>query len=328
MGEIPNRQNWHIVTSGNGKPILKNKEELIRSYIAYMLARTQRMVEYEDLPDTIPAREFELLLQISRFAIITKVDDKLFAFFGGLGGIPNTYYQPTKAYVSNPYLKYFDTLDIDQYDQKEKNGECVIIWNDSLHYGLLPMFEKYASLIAECDISLRVGVVNARIPAFFKASNDTVKTSIEEMINHIEDGELFVVGDELEFGQNQSQLVESFNNGESAQMLKNVMEVRQYLLGNWLNEIGLNANYNMKREAINESEADLNEDALLPLVDDLLYNRKKGWDKVNELFGTKVKVKLSSSWLKIHKEVEKPVEEKNDEAKDVTEEDKDEKVKD
>ena len=52
----------------------------------------------------------------------------------------------------------------------------------------------------------------------------------------------------------------------------------------------------MKRESINSGESQLNNDALFPLIDDMLSNRKKAIQKVNDMFGTDITVDLSSSW--------------------------------
>ena len=60
----------------------------------------------------------------------------------------------------------------------------------------------------------------------------------------------------------------------------------------------------MKRESINESEADMNEDALLPLIDSMLKSRQIGVDAINKLFGTNISVDLNSSWKKIREEIE------------------------
>lgn len=320
--KTPNRSNWKF---GLTNSIIKDKELLKDSYIRYMLARTQRMFEYKNLPDTIPHRDLELMLQTFAFVILTKKDDKFYAFFGGLGGMPNVYYQPTTAIVVNPYLKYFATLKLEDYVGKTE-PDAVVIWNDSLHIGLLPMFDRNASLLAETDLSLRVACVNARIPAFFKAQDDNTKMSIEKMIEKIENGEISVISTEesiIESGNNS--LSESFN-AQRVGTIKELVELKQYLVGSWYNELGLNANFNMKREAINESEADLNEDALLPLIDDMLESRRNGWNLFNKIFGTKVEVDLTSSWKKIRSDIigkgkeeqkEKP-EEEIKESEDVT----------
>jgi hypothetical protein len=52
----------------------------------------------------------------------------------------------------------------------------------------------------------------------------------------------------------------------------------------------------MKRESINSGESQLNNDALLPLVDNMLKCRQEGFDRVNEKYGTNIKVELNSSW--------------------------------
>lgn len=318
--KIPSRCDWKF---GNVNPILKDKQYLIFTYIRYMLLRTQRIFEYENLPETIPQRDMELLLQTGAFIIGCKdKDGKLYVMYGGLGGIPNPYYQPTIGIVANPYLRLNKTIKFEDYADKQ-TADGVLIWNDSAHLGLLPMFERYASMIAEVDISLRVACVNSRIPAFFKAQDDNTKDSIKLMLEKIEQGEIAVVGTEEALIENgEKTLTERFN-VERVGTIKELIELKQYLTGSWYNEIGLNANFNMKREAINESEADLNEDALLPLVEDMLQMRIDGWERFNKMFGTNVKVKLSSSWFKIAKDVleQKPEEtkpEKESEEESVT----------
>ena len=131
------------------------------------------------------------------------------------------------------------------------------------------------------------------------------------MLEKIENGEIAVVGTEDELvetnGNGGNPLTERFN-VERVGTIKELIELKQYLTGSWYNEIGLNANFNMKREAINESEADLNEDALLQM-------RIDGWERFNKMFGTNVKVKLSSSWYKIAKDVLQQKETKPEETK-------------
>lgn len=83
-----------------------------------------------------------------------------------------------------------------------------------------------------------------------------------------------------------------------------LIEYQQYLKASWFNEIGLNANYNMKREKLSTTESQMNSDALLPLVDDMLEQRRLGVEKVNEMFGTNITVDFCSSWKKLIEEFE------------------------
>lgn len=291
----------YIWLFGNRLPVLKNKELLIDTYIKKFFTRTCQMFEYKNLPETIPQREIELIIQFCRVAIFTKREDKLFVFYGGLGGQPNEYYQPTQAIVSNPYLRFSSVLNLDDYIKEDANA--VIVWNDSAHMGMYPLFSLYAELLAECDLSIKYALVNKRFMNILTADDDNTKDSIKTMFENVENGTGYGIVVTKQFMTDSS--IGNVDMGGHTQMdLKDINETKQYILGSFYNDVGLNANFNMKRESINESEADLNEDALLPLVDDMLNCRKIGVKAINELFGTKIEVELSSSWKKLRKEIE------------------------
>lgn len=284
-----------------GSLITKDKELLIDSHIRYMLNKTLSMFEYTNLPRTIPQRELELIIQICRFGIVTRKNGELFVFYGGLGGEPNEYYQPTQAIVSNPYLRFSDVLKLDDYIKKD--ADAVVIWNDDSHIGLYPMFRKYAELLAESEITMRYLLINKRFMNIVTGNDDNDKDSLEEMFKQVEDGKGFgIVVCKTLIDSSSIGSVDT-GNTKMGNDLKDVIESYQYLKGSWYNDLGLNANYNMKRESINESESDMNEDALLPMIDNMLKSREIAIKRINELFGTDIKVKLSSSWKKIREEI-------------------------
>ena len=300
MGNPNPRDVWIF---GSRLPILKNKELLIDTYIKRFFIRTSQMFEYKNLPETIPERELELIIQFCRVAIFTKRDDKLFVFYGGLGGQPNEYYQPTQAIVSNPYLQFSDVLNLDDYIKPNSQIDAVILWNDSAHMGMYPLFSQYAELLAECDLTTKYALVNKRFMNVLTADDDNTKESIKEMFSDVEKGTGYGIIVTKQFMEESS--IGNVDMGLRSSMdLKDINETKQYILGSFYNDVGLNANFNMKRESINESEADLNEDALLPFVDDMLKCRKLGVAKINELFGTSIEVELSSSWKKLREEIE------------------------
>ena len=92
-------------------------------------------------------------------------------------------------------------------------------------------------------------------------------------------------------------------------VITDLIELEQYLKASWFNELGLNANYNMKRESINSGESQLNNDMLLPLIDDMLKQRQEGAEKVNDMFGTSITVELASSWEDNQEEIDKELNE-------------------
>lgn len=271
---------------------INNKSLSISYYIKYMLARTQQIFSYEGLPETISKRNLELMLQSRGHVCIAKVEDKLYAFCGAFGGEPDPYYMPTLYTVANPALNLSQSYVIGE--------DCIIIPNDGLYLGLLPLFTRYATQLTENDISMNVCDINTRIISLISASDDRTLRSAEEYLKKVEDGKLGVIAETaLLDGVRSQPLATSTNN-----TITNLIEYEQYLKASWYNDLGLQANYNMKRESINSNEAQLNEDALLPLIDEMFEQRKLGLDKVNEMFGTNITIKLSSSWEDNYQELE------------------------
>lgn len=268
-----------------------DKELAVRNYVGYMLDRTQRIFEYKGLPDTVPQRMLEFLLQVNGYACFCKVEGDLYAFYGGLGGEPDAYYRPTICVVANPYLKFNKTLQIDK--------DCVIMRNDSLLYGLLPLFQRYATAMAENDISFRLSSINTRIEFLLSAPDDATKKAAEKFLKDIEEGKQGVIASN-EFLEG----IKAQEVGRSMRTFTDLIEYQQYLKASWFNEIGLNANYNMKREKLSTTESQMNNDALLPLVEDMLEQRRAALEKINEMFDTDISVDFASSWEKLLEEME------------------------
>lgn len=263
----------------------KDKSLIVQRKVRSMLNKTIKMFEYEDLPKTIPQKDLEFILQVGGFAILTKVNNELYAFRGGLGGEPNPYYLPTIATVSNPALKFSKTLTIGK--------ECVVMLNDFLYQGTVPILSHYCELLTEAELTLRMAIINARVPALTEADNDAAYESARAFFSKIEEG--------TEYGIISSEIGEFFGGIKTHDFFKQhyiteTIEAIQYIKGTMYNEIGVNAAFNMKREAINEAEATLNEDLLYPTVDSMLEMREKGLEEINDLYNTKISVHLSSVW--------------------------------
>lgn len=314
MGDvrIPSRADW-LFGDSFGTDIVKEKNALIKAYARYMLINTLEMFEYSGLPETVPQKEIEILHQINGFAIWTKVNGKLYVFFGGLGGELDEYYHPTIAVVSNPYLNFSASMRIDK--------ECIVTWNDKCHYGLSAMFNKYSTLLAECDISLRFACINARVPYLINANDDNTKESAEKVLKDIWDGDKFgIILNKRMIQDSKTGLFTSEFGHNTYGNIKDLIELKQYLKSSWYLELGIQSNYNMKRESLNSTETTMDEDVLLPLIDDMLETRREELVKVNEMFGTNITVKLSSSWEKIREEIKNELLKQQTETKEPTQE--------
>lgn len=262
-----------------------DKENCIALHIKYMLLRTRRMFKWNNLPDTIPEKFMELFLQTSGDVAFTKVNDDYYVLQGGFGGEPDPYYIPTNYVVSNPALAFSKELKIDK--------DCIVIQNDSICAGLLPLFRRYASALVENEISMRLVTINTRVTSLLSAEDDRTLASARQFIDDMEKGKISIVAENAFLDGIKAQ---PYGSVGSVNAIKDLIEQEQYLTARWYNEIGLQSNFNMKRESINSAESSLNDDILFPLVDDMLGCRQEACEKINELYGLNISVELASSW--------------------------------
>lgn len=262
----------------------KDKERNMRNYISYMLNRTMQMFDYEGLPDTIPKKMLELYIMINGHSVVIEHEDNLYVCFGNWGGMPDAYYVPTKYVVANPYINVSKEFTI--------NEDCVLVYNDSLYVGMMPLFKRYASALVENDLTMNIVDIQSRIITLIDAADDRTRASAEEYLHDVESGNLGVIASNAFFNGVRAQPYGDRGNVR----LTDLIEYEQYIKASYYNEIGLNANYNMKRESINSNESQLNDDMLLPLVDDMHKCRIEFCDHINNMWGTDITVNLSSSW--------------------------------
>lgn len=275
----------NLLGKSNPLDYVEDKTLSVKSYMRYMLIRLQKMFKYKNLPDTIPAEMLEYYLLYNGTCIIAKDDaSQLFALTGSMGGEYDPYYRPTKYIVANPALKLTKEFEIGK--------DAVLMRNDTMWVGLYPLMSRYASLLAENVITIRSADIMLRVMAMLTAPDDKTKIAAEAYLAKLVEGKFGVISENRFLDGVKMQSPPS-NNGS---YLTQFIELQQYLKGSFYNEIGLNANFNMKREAIGEGESSLNEDSLLPLCENMLMCRKEDIEKVNEMFGLNIEVEFDSAW--------------------------------
>lgn len=263
----------------------RDKESLVRSHIRYMFSRTAQMFVYGGLPSTIPAYIYEQQMQGLGHCIISERDYQFYSFTGGIGGLPDVYYRGTDYVVANPGLNFDKTYKIDE--------DCVFCRNDHMLNGLMPLHCRYATLLAENELSFYVAEINSRLQWLFNGSTDADKLMADNLIRDLEDGNLHAVSSPEFTGGIQLQPGAQY----ASQTIREIIEAEQYIKASWYNDLGLDSNYNMKRESLTMTESQMNTDALLPLVDDMYQCRKESCKKLLDMFGLKVEVQYNSAWL-------------------------------
>ena len=274
------------------------KDLVFNSYIKYYLARCQSMFKYDGLPDTIPAKWLEHYLFVNGQCVFIKNGEDLIVTTGGMGGDPDIYYIPTKYIVSNPYVN----------EEARKTyiiGEdCVLIRNDTYSQGLIPLLTRYCSQLTENDLTMQTADILSRAMLTITATDTQTKESVEKWLLDLRKGKLSAIGELPSMVGNQDRTVNITPFQAVAGTITDLIEYHQYLKASLYNELGLNANYNMKRESINSNESQLNDDMLHPLIDDMLARRREALEEVNKMFGTNITVEFNGAWLTNEKEEE------------------------
>ena len=308
--KIPSRYNW-IFKGGYDEcafDILDDKPMLVQKYYVEGLKKILTMFDYKKIPRTISKRTLEMFI-IQGYAKIVRYKGEWFCCVGSMSGVLTSDYVPLSSTLTNTYLNYSAQLEnvtpfnVDNITEDNIEKYCFIIPNDELFFGLNVDISHYARLQTECDLTIKMILYNMRVPVVSVANDDTTKTAFTTFVKDIENGS---------FGEafRGTKLFEALKtlpfNNQHLGMLKEVIECKQYLKANFENLIGLNANYNMKRESLNDDEISLNDDVLNTTIDEMYQSRSKGYDLLNKvsskLYGENViEFDFNSSW-KIRKE--------------------------
>lgn len=276
-----------------------DKEARMAAMIGETFDRLQSLFVYEGLPEEVPAKWLEHYLMSNGTAIFTKLNDKYYVFVGRPGAEMNAYYVPLRYVVADPWVKLPDgntlskefIIEDHTWNGKEVKADCVMIRNDTFAVGLLPMVTKYCRRIMENEITMELASILARATINISCSDDRTKSSAELWLKRLIDGELAIMSE--------TPFIEGLNVREFkevADCLVPLIEYHQYTKASFLNDIGLNANYNMKREAINSNESQLNDDMLKPLIDNMLQMRQEAVEEINKMYGLSITVEFNSAW--------------------------------
>ena len=263
---------------------VKDKDTALNSFMQRVLCMTTKMFEYNGTPETLPPVEIEKILQTTGNVGIAEVNGNLYALQGTRGGECDAYYHGKDYVVANPWLKLNKTYKID--------SDIVVINNTPFADSILPIIGKYGVLYTDAVITLNMASILTRITMLISASDDKTKQSAELFLQKILNGDFSVIGENAFFKGVNMQTPPSNSNQQIVQLI----ELLQYYKASMFNDLGLNANYNMKRERLNTKEVSMNIDALMPFVDSMLKERVDGVKRVNEMFGTDITVTLGSSW--------------------------------
>lgn len=273
-------------------------EQNFRTYARLLLNKVSSLFVWQGLPETVDQRflEFELLLRGK--ICWTKFEGKLYALNGSVGGEPDAYYQPCYWIVANP------VLGSKQVRIRNKDGSSnietldgILMANSDLDYeadtlegGISGLIYQTAGLLADNISSLNVAQINGRLSVLFTAPDEALARTGEATLKDIYSGKPYKILTE--------DILDKFTITPLAgagvnNTLMSLIEAHQYILAQFFQEIGISANYNMKRERLNTAEVEMNNGALDINIWNMLKNRQEAAALINEKFGTEISVDLN-----------------------------------
>lgn len=245
------------------------------------------LFQWENLPNSFDVNFLNAeLITHGRIGIITK-SGRLYTVRGDVGGEINEYYKPTQYIFANPVLgsgSPFIGRDIAViFLTSEDTAPNIYVG------GLSALIESTASLLADNELSLSVAQKNTRLMLLADADNEATRNSAEQTLKAMYNGEPYkVVNRRMTDTFNVNPLVTI----RPAESMRQLIENRQYIWSCFLQELGINSNFNLKRERLTTSEVDLNGECLDTLIDDIERTVLQGVEMTNTMYGTNITFKI------------------------------------
>ena len=292
---------YDMIVLKYGDKVLKawSLKDVLINYLAPMF-------KYEGLPESIPEEFIERFHILNGDIAVWKLDD------------PNAFRYKDELIVS--CCGYADKPDVygigerviattlSGYVKEDlKEGEsCVVIHNNSLYTSDMAIICYFTDMFTEMFTSLKTNIIYSRLKPVFKVSDETERAAVIEAFTKIKnDSEPIqitsknVLADALaEAGANPSDTIKvlDITDVKNADKLQYIVKCIDDAFRWFFSMIGqaIQGNGKLAQQTVDEVQGTTSMSFILP--NDRLKMRRKGWDKVNKLFGTNVTVDFSDAW--------------------------------
>lgn len=275
-----------------------NVQHNFNHYFDMLTNKCCNLFVWEGLPETVDVRFLNLSLILNGKVCWTEFGGKLYALRGNWGGEPNAYYEPTIFIIANPILGS------KQVKIRRKDGSSsleglngILMGNSDVDLetdrpvgGLYGLIYQTAGLLADNISSLNVSQINGRVSQIFTADNQSMAETAEKVLQDIYEGKPYkVVAQDI---IDKVGVLAAAASGQTNTLL-NLIEAHQYIMANFFNELGIAAQWNGKRERVNTAETELMQGSYDINIWNMLENRRKAVEQINEMFGTSISVELN-----------------------------------
>lgn len=250
---------------------------------------------FENLPETWDIDYLRDNLFRNGIMACVEKDGVNYCLTCGYTGI-NVYNKPTKVMISNIVLGTFE---------RTIHDDCELLYINYLNGHFLScerLVNRYALLLAQCDGSLNVNLINSRVAHVFIGKSDAQIKSYKKMYDEISNGKpcTFIKNSKNGTPLDNSKL--DVLNVKNTYVANDILLTKRTIMNEFLTEIGINNANTNKRERLITDEVNVNDEetnALLMLWKDTMT---KCFERINTMFNTNIKVKVNENVIKRLKE--------------------------
>ena len=241
--------------------------------------------DYENLPGNIPPQEIERrLIEWGYVGVYNDSRAGLVAVTGSLYGF-DIYGFPTDFTMTNPVLGT---------RQLKLGLNVAVIYSDSNSFRqrstALQTISKYARLLAESTSTIAIAARNNRAPGWAVAHDAQTRASVKAYFDKLSEGEPDIVCTNNAIFDTFKGIPATAPN--SSDINDNWQSLENALKG-FYRDYGIRY-LERKNERLITDEINAQDEVLFTNILDMFRNREQGVKRINELFGTNIKVSIAN----------------------------------
>lgn len=277
MAEISILDEWRkLFTSGatSGAGVL-SKEMLQCNYTEWCLKKLFGAFKFTGIPEEWDFDYFLTNLFITGYLAITDTSIGVIPLRCGVTGI-NVFEHPTRAIFANPVLGNFER----ELYGNDRTSSCALVKLQYDYGGVMPLINRYATMLALCDNSISVNLRNSKVSFIGFVSSKQQAATMQKLYKDIDEGKpaVYVKKDDITTDDI------LYNRVKESYIANDIQLLKQSIKNDFLTEVGLNNANTDKRERLIVDEVNANNTEIRANVQHWITTINEGLRRANSLF--------------------------------------------